>query len=138
MILLTGATGYIGSHTWLELLLAGHRVIGVDNFVNSSPKVLERLKSLAKQTPEFTEGDVCDPIFMAALFNQYPIKGVIHFAALKAVAESVAKPLAYYQNNLLGLLTVLQVMQQHQCKRFVFSSSATVYGDPHRSASRHW
>ena len=130
MILLTGATGYIGSHTWLELLLAEHQVIGIDNFVNSSPQVLQRLEGLAKQVPNFVEGDVCDPIFMAALFNQYPIKGVIHFAALKAVAESVAKPLAYYQNNLLGLLTVLQLMQQHQCKRFVFSSSATVYGDP--------
>ena len=130
MILLTGATGYIGSHTWLELLLAGHRVIGIDNFVNSNPQVLRRLEGLAKQIPEFMEGDVCDPIFMAALFSRYPITGVIHFAALKAVGESVVRPLDYYQNNLLGLLTVLQTMQKFPCRNFVFSSSATVYGDP--------
>ena len=130
MILLTGATGYIGSHTWLELLLAGHRVIGIDNFINSNPQVLRRLEGLAKQIPEFMEGDVCDPIFMTALFSRYPITGVIHFAALKAVGESVVKPLAYYQNNLLGLLTVLQTMQKFPCRNFVFSSSATVYGDP--------
>jgi len=130
MILLTGATGYIGSHTWLELLLAGNRVIGLDNFINSSPLALSRIESLAGQKLEFIEGDVCDRAFLERVFNQYPIKGVIHFAALKAVGESVTQPLRYYQNNLAGLFTLLEVMQAHDCKNFVFSSSATVYGDP--------
>jgi UDP-glucose 4-epimerase len=130
MILLTGATGYIGSHTWLELLLAGNRVIGLDNFINSSPLALARIESLAGQKLEFIEGDVCDRAFLEMVFNQYPIKGVIHFAALKAVGESVTQPLRYYQNNLAGLFTLLEVMQAHDCKNFVFSSSATVYGDP--------
>ena len=130
MILLTGATGYIGSHTWLELLLAGNRVIGLDNFINSSPLALSRIESLANQKLEFIEGDVCDRAFLETVFKKYPIKGVIHFAALKAVGESVTQPLRYYQNNLAGLLTLLEVMQVHECKNFVFSSSATVYGDP--------
>jgi len=130
MILLTGATGYIGSHTWLELLLAGNRVIGLDNFINSSRLALARIESLAGQKLEFIEGDVCDRAFLETIFNQYPIKGVIHFAALKAVGESVTQPLRYYQNNLAGLLTLLEVMQAHDCQNFVFSSSATVYGDP--------
>lgn len=130
MILLTGATGYIGSHTWLELLLAGNRVIGLDNFINSSPLALSRIESLAGQKLEFIEGDVCDRTFLETVFKKYPIKGVIHFAALKAVGESVAHPLRYYQNNLGGLFTLLEVMQAHDCKNFVFSSSATVYGDP--------
>ena len=130
MILLTGATGYIGSHTWLELLLAGNRVIGLDNFINSSRLALARIESLAGQKLEFIEGDVCDKAFLETVFKKYPIKGVIHFAALKAVGESVAQPLRYYQNNLAGLFTLLEVMQANNCKRFVFSSSATVYGDP--------
>ena len=130
MILLTGATGYIGSHTWLELLQAGQRVIGIDNFINSSPLALARIEALAGQKLEFVEGDVCNKAFLESVFKQYPIKGVIHFAALKAVGESVAQPLRYYQNNLAGLLTLLEVMQSHGCKNFVFSSSATVYGDP--------
>ncbi|MBU3670773.1 MAG: UDP-glucose 4-epimerase GalE [Polynucleobacter sp.] len=130
MILLTGATGYIGSHTWLELLQAGQRVIGIDNFINSSPLALARIEALAGQKLEFVEGDVCSKAFLESVFKQYPIKGVIHFAALKAVGESVAQPLRYYQNNLAGLLTLLEVMQSHGCKNFVFSSSATVYGDP--------
>ena len=130
MILLTGATGYIGSHTWLELLQAGQRVIGIDNFINSSPLALARIESLAGQKLEFMEGDVCSKAFLESVFKTYPIKGVIHFAALKAVGESVAQPLRYYQNNLGGLFTLLEVMQSHHCKNFVFSSSATVYGDP--------
>ena len=130
MILLTGATGYIGSHTWLELLLAGNRVIGLDNFINSSPLALSRIESLAGQKLEFIEGNVCDKAFLETVFKKYPIKGVIHFAALKAVGESVAQPLRYYQNNLGGLFTLLEVMQENNCKNFVFSSSATVYGDP--------
>ena len=130
MILLTGAAGYIGSHTWLELLQAGKRVIGIDNFINASPLALGRIESLAGQPLEFMEGDVCDKAFLESVFKKYPIKGVIHFAALKAVGESVAQPLRYYQNNLAGLFTLLEVMQSHDCKNFVFSSSATVYGDP--------
>jgi UDP-glucose 4-epimerase len=130
MILLTGATGYIGSHTWLELLLAGHRVIGVDNFVNSSPKVLPRIETLSNKKLDFVEGDVCDKTFLESIFRNYPIKGVIHFAALKAVGESSENPIKYYENNLGGLLKMLQVMKQYDCRNFVFSSSACVYGDP--------
>ena len=87
MILLTGAAGYIGSHTWLELLQAGKRVIGIDNFINASPLALGRIESLAGQQLEFLEGDVCDKAFLESVFKKYPIKGVIHFAALKAVGE---------------------------------------------------
>jgi len=130
MILLTGATGYIGSHTWLELLLAGNRVLGLDNFINSSRSALSRIATLSGTELEFVEGDVCDQQFLEAVFKKYPIKAVIHFAALKAVGESVAQPLRYYQNNLGGLLTLLEAMQNAECRNFVFSSSATVYGDP--------
>jgi UDP-glucose 4-epimerase len=130
MILLTGATGYIGSHTWLELLLAGHQVIGVDNFINSSPLALGRIETLASQKLNFVEGNVCDKDFLQDIFQKYPIKGVIHFAALKAVGESSANPLRYYENNIGGIIHLLQVMQQHNCHHFVFSSSACVYGDP--------
>lgn len=130
MILLTGATGYIGSHTWLELLLAGNRVLGLDNFINSSRSALSRIATLSGTELEFVEGDVCDQQFLEAVFKKYQIKAVIHFAALKAVGESVAQPLRYYQNNLGGLLTLLEVMQNAECRNFVFSSSATVYGDP--------
>ncbi len=130
MILLTGATGYIGSHTWLELLLAGNRVLGLDNFINSSRSALSRIATLSGAELEFVEGDVCDQQFLEAVFKKYPIKAVIHFAALKAVGESVAQPLRYYQNNLGGLLNLLEVMQNAECRNFVFSSSATVYGDP--------
>ena len=133
MILLTGATGYIGSHTWLELLQARHQVLGVDNFVNSSPKVLARLESLSGQKLEFIQGDVCDPAFLESVFRSHPIKGVVHFAALKAVGESSSNPLRYYQNNLGGLITLLQIMRAHDCRNFVFSSSACVYGDPDES-----
>lgn len=130
MILLTGATGYIGSHTWLELLQAGQRVIGIDNFINSSPKVLARLEKLSGKKLEFLQGDVCDPVFLESVFQSFPIKGVVHFAALKAVGESYSNPLLYYENNISGLIALLQVMQKHSCHHFVFSSSACVYGDP--------
>ncbi|SEK51990.1 UDP-glucose 4-epimerase [Roseateles sp. YR242] len=129
-ILLTGATGYIASHTWLALLAAGYRVIGVDNFSNSSPKVLERLAELSGQTPLFEKLDVCDAAALETVFADYKPAAVVHFAAYKAVGESTAKPLSYYRNNLDGLLTVCEVMQRHGCKRIVFSSSATVYGQP--------
>ena len=129
-ILLTGATGYIGSHTWVELLAAGFQVVGLDNFCNSNPKVLERIALISGQKPIFYEADVRDPSALNALFKQHPIVGGIHFAALKAVGESVSLPLSYYDNNLNGLLNPLAVMGQHHCKKLVFSSSACVYGDP--------
>ena len=129
-VLLTGATGYIASHTWLALQAAGFRVVGVDNFSNSSPEVLNRLKALSGEVPVFEQVDVCDPVAMNAVFSQHSIDAVVHFAAFKAVAESVQKPLAYYRNNLGGLLTLCEAMQQHACKTLVFSSSATVYGTP--------
>lgn len=129
-ILLTGATGYIASHTWLALLAAGYRVVGVDNFSNSSPQVLDRLAELSGQTPLFEKLDVCDGAALDAVFNEYKPAAVVHFAAFKAVGESTAKPLSYYRNNLDGLLTVCETMRRHDCKRIVFSSSATVYGQP--------
>ena len=129
-ILLTGATGYIASHTWLALLAAGYDVIGVDDFSNSSPAVLTRLAQLSGQAPRFERRDVCDTAAMHALFASTHIDGVVHFAAAKAVGESVARPLHYYANNVGGLLSVCRAMQGHGCKRFIFSSSATVYGEP--------
>ena len=129
-VLLTGATGFIGSHTWLSLLAAGYRVLGVDNFSNSVPEVLKRLETLSGGAPEFVRADVCDAAAMDALLAREPIEAVVHFAAFKAVGESAAKPLAYYANNVGGLLTLSQAMARHGCKTLVFSSSATVYGKP--------
>ena len=131
-ILLTGATGYIASHTWLALQAAGFDVVGVDNFANSSRIVLQRLAELGGQAPVFIEADVCERAAMDAVFRQHRIDAVVHFAAHKAVGESVQKPLEYYRNNLGGLINVAQAMQDHGCKRLVFSSSATVYGQPER------
>ncbi|MEK8045013.1 UDP-glucose 4-epimerase GalE [Ideonella margarita] len=129
-VLLTGATGYIGSHTWLSLLAAGFQVVGVDDFSNSSPEVLKRLEALSGQQPDFVQLNVCDPVAMDALFAARRIDAVVHFAAFKAVGESTAKPLEYFQNNLGGLLNTCQAMRRHGVKRIVFSSSATVYGQP--------
>jgi len=131
-ILLTGATGYIASHTWLALQLAGHAVVGVDDFSNSSPEVLSRIGELGGRTPVFERASVCDEAAMESLFQRHRIDACVHFAAFKAVGESAAQPLSYYANNLGGLLTVCRTMQRHGVKRFVFSSSATVYGDPDR------
>jgi UDP-glucose 4-epimerase len=130
LILLTGAAGYIGSHTWLALLAAGHRVVGVDNFVNSSPRVLARLSELAGQPVLFERTDVCDAAALDAVFARHRFDAVVHFAALKAVGESTERPLDYYGNNIGGLLNTCRVMRAHGVGRFVFSSSATVYGDP--------
>lgn len=127
-ILLTGATGYIGSHTWLALAAAGYDVVGVDDFSNSDPQVLDRLRSLLGHTPVFARADVRDAAALAALFARYPIEATMHFAAAKAVGESTQQPLRYYANNLGGLLTVCETMRRHGARRFVFSSSATVYG----------
>jgi UDP-glucose 4-epimerase len=131
-ILLTGATGYIASHTWLALLAAGYEVVGVDDFSNSSPEVLNRLQELSGCAPVFERANVCDAAAMEGLFRRHRIDATVHFAAFKAVGESTARPLAYYGNNLGGLLTVCGAMQRHGASRFVFSSSATVYGEPER------
>jgi UDP-glucose 4-epimerase len=129
-ILLTGATGYIASHTWLALWQAGFDVVGVDDFSNSSPLVLQKLQHLGGKSTQFERVNVCDPVAMQGVFDRHRIDATVHFAALKAVGESSIHPLAYYANNLGGLLNVCQVMQARQVGRFVFSSSATVYGDP--------
>lgn len=130
-ILLTGATGYIASHTWLALQAAGYAVVGVDDFSNSSPEVLNRLATLSGQAPEFERADVCDAAAMDAVFQRHgPIAAVVHFAAFKAVGESTTMPLAYYRNNIGGLINVCETMRRHGCSRIVFSSSATVYGAP--------
>jgi UDP-glucose 4-epimerase len=129
-VLLTGATGYIASHTWLALLAAGFKVLGVDNFSNSSPEVLNRLRLLSGQTPLFEQADVCDGAAMQSLFQRHRIDAAVHFAAFKAVGESNRKPLDYYANNLGGLITLCQTMARHDCRALVFSSSATVYGKP--------
>ena len=129
-ILLTGATGYIGSHTWVALLEAGYEVVGVDDFSNSAPVVLDRIAELSGQTPEFVQLNVTDAAAMSRVMAATPVEAVVHFAAFKAVGESTQKPLAYYANNLGGLINTCQVMRDHGCHRLVFSSSATVYGEP--------
>ncbi len=131
-ILLTGATGYIASHTWLALRAAGFEVLGLDNFSNSSPEVLNRIKALSGDTPRFEQADVRDAAALDSVFSRHRIDAVVHFAAFKAVGESVQKALAYYANNIGGLLNLCQTMDRHGCKSLVFSSSATVYGKPER------
>ena len=128
-ILITGGAGFIGSHTAVSLLNAGQDIVIVDNLYNSSPKVIDRIERITGKRPVFVEADCCDRAAMDRLFSDYDITGVIHFAGLKAVGESVEKPLLYYRNNLDSTLTVLEVMREHNCHQFVFSSSATVYGD---------
>ncbi|ESH93655.1 UDP-glucose 4-epimerase [Cupriavidus sp. HPC(L)] len=130
-LLLTGATGYIASHTWVALLAAGYDVVGLDNLSNSNRAVVDRIATISGKTPRFVEGDVRDRALLDRLFAEHKIGGAIHFAALKAVGESVAQPLAYYDNNLNGLLTLCASMQGAGVKTLVFSSSATVYGNPH-------
>ncbi|MFZ2649858.1 MAG: UDP-glucose 4-epimerase GalE [Burkholderiaceae bacterium] len=129
-ILLTGAAGYIASHTWLALQAAGFDVVGVDNFSNSSPQVLNRLERIGAATPDFVRADVCDASALDSVFARRRIAATVHFAAHKAVGESTAKPLEYYANNLGSLLSLCQVMHRRGCKTLVFSSSATVYGKP--------
>ena len=131
-ILLTGATGYIGSHTWLALAAAGFEVLGVDDFSNSSPQVLERLHVLLGHVPQFERASVCDAAAMAALLRRHRIDAAVHFAASKSVGESVARPLVYYANNLGGLIALCEAMRTRGGQRLVFSSSATVYGQPER------
>ncbi|RTE65226.1 UDP-glucose 4-epimerase GalE [Amphritea opalescens] len=129
-ILVTGGAGYIGSHAVVMLLNAGYEVVVYDNLCNSRPEVFNRIETIAGKRPTFVEGDIRDRASLDALFSKYTIESVIHFAGLKAVGESVEKPLLYYKNNVEGSLTLFDVMASHDCKRIVFSSSATVYGDP--------
>ena len=130
MILVTGGTGYIGSHTCVELMTAGEEVLLLDNLCNSRADVVARLQQITGKQALFETGDIRDEALLERLFSQYPIKAVIHFAGLKAVGESVSEPLRYYDNNVSGTLTLLQVMARHDVKTLVFSSSATVYGEP--------
>ncbi|MDN5354231.1 MAG: UDP-glucose 4-epimerase [Candidatus Cloacimonadota bacterium] len=129
-ILVTGGTGYIGSHTVVELMQAGHRVVIIDNLSNSKQEVLNRISNLTGNKPKFYQEDIRDSAALHKIFQENHIEAVIHFAGLKAVGESVAKPLAYYENNVNGSLVLLQVMTQYNIKDIVFSSSATVYGEP--------
>ena len=130
-ILVTGGTGYIGSHTVVELMQKGYDVVIVDNLSNSNQAVLDGITAIVGSTPDFVLADCCDTAAMDAIFAQYnDIEGVIHFAASKAVGESVEQPLMYYRNNLMSLVTVLEVMKKHNVKNIVFSSSCTVYGQP--------
>ncbi|MEA3299209.1 MAG: UDP-glucose 4-epimerase GalE [Pseudomonadota bacterium] len=129
-VLVTGGAGYIGSHTVVALQQAGHRVLVLDNFSNSSPRVFERIARITGTAPPWVAGDIRDGAVLDRVFGEHDIDGVIHFAGLKAVGESVAEPLRYYRNNLAGTLSLLDAMARHRCRRLVFSSSATVYGDP--------
>lgn len=129
-ILVTGGAGYIGSHTVVELLAQGYEPIIVDNFSNSERTVLDRLEQLTNKTLICHEGDCTDREFMNSVFQQHNPEGAIHFAAFKAVGESVEKPLAYYQNNIDSLIVLLESMRDHDCEKLVFSSSCTVYGQP--------
>lgn len=128
-VLLTGGTGYIGSHTAVELINAGKDVVIVDNLSNSKEDVIDKIKQITGKQVKFYKADILDKVAMDKIFTENEIEAVIHFAGLKAVGESVEKPLEYYHNNIVGTLVLLDVMKNHNCKKIVFSSSATVYGD---------
>ncbi len=127
-ILVTGGAGYIGSHTVVELLEKGYCPIVLDNFSNSKPEALENIKKITGKDFKFYEGDITKPEDLEKVFSENNIQAVIHFAGYKAVGESVDKPLEYYDNNITGTIKLIEAMRNHNCKRFVFSSSATVYG----------
>lgn len=129
-VLVTGGAGYIGTHTVVELQNAGYDVVVIDNFSNSSPKSLKRVEALTGKPVPFYEADILDRDKLNEIFTKEQIDSCINFAGLKAVGESVAKPWEYYENNIAGTLTLVDVMRQHGVKNFIFSSSATVYGDP--------
>lgn len=131
-ILVTGGAGYIGSHTVVELLNKGEDLVIVDNFVNSKPEVLDRIKKITGKDFKFYEVDILDEEGLSKVFEENDIESVIHFAGLKAVGESVVKPIEYYHNNITGTLVLLKLMKKYNCNRIVFSSSATVYGTPER------
>lgn len=130
-ILVTGGTGYIGSHTCVELIKSGHEVVIVDNLYNSSITVLDAIEHITKVKPTFYQVDILDKIALNQVFVEHKFDAVIHFAGYKAVGESVSIPLTYYQNNVAGSLNLYEIMKKHNVKKLVFSSSATVYGDPH-------
>lgn len=130
-ILVTGGAGYIGSHTVVELMQEGHEVVIVDNFYNSKPEALDNIAKITGKRPAFYEVDCCDLEAMEKVFQDNQIDGAIHFAGYKAVGESVQKPMEYYQNNLLSTLVLCQLLRKYNCKNLIFSSSATVYGNPH-------
>lgn len=129
-VLLTGGAGYIGSHTYVELVQAGYQPVILDNFSNSNPVVLDRLQKITGKPVIFEHGNVADTVQVQSLIQYHQISAVIHFAAFKAVGDSVDKPLSYYANNLGGMISLLQAMDATNCHTLVFSSSATVYGDP--------
>ncbi len=129
-VLVTGGAGYIGSHTCVELLQAGYEIAVVDNFDNSKPEAVNRVRELTGKSFSFYEADVRNKEALRKIFEKEKVDAVIHFAALKAVGESVKFPLKYYDNNLISTLTLLEVMDEYRVKNFVFSSSATVYGNP--------
>ena len=129
-VLVTGCCGYIGSHTCVELLNNNYKVIGLDNFSNSKKDVLDKINILTDKKIKFYEGNMLDEDFLRKIFKENKIDGVIDFAAYKAVGESVKKPVEYYINNVSSILTLLKVMKEFNCKKLVFSSSATVYGNP--------
>ena len=129
-ILVTGGAGFIGSHTVVELLKKGEKIIIVDNFCNSSPEALENIRKITNKDFKFYEVDLLDEENLEKVFKENNIESVIHFAGLKAVGESVAKPIEYYHNNITGTLILLKLMKKYNCKKIVFSSSATVYGNP--------
>lgn len=129
-ILVTGGAGFIGSHTVVELQNAGYEVVVVDNLSNSSEKSLDRVKEITGKEVKFYQADILDGSALETIFENHIIDACIHFAGLKAVGESVAKPWEYYNNNITGTLNLIDVMRKHHCKNLIFSSSATVYGDP--------
>ena len=129
-ILVTGGAGFIGSHTCVELLENGYEVVIVDNFINSKPEALNRIKQITGKDFKFYEADLLDKAAVETIFKENKIDAVIHFAGLKAVGESVAQPIRYYHNNITGTLILCQVMQEAGVRKIVFSSSATVYGSP--------
>lgn len=129
-ILLPGGAGYIGSHTAVELLNSGKDIVIIDNFSNSKPEVLEKIKTITGKDFKFYEVDYKDKTALEKVFSENKIDAVINFAGYKAVGESVKKPIEYYENNIGGCLALLDVMRKYNCKKFIFSSSATVYGDP--------
>ncbi|CFQ29569.1 UDP-glucose 4-epimerase GalE [Yersinia bercovieri] len=128
-VLVTGGSGYIGSHTCVQLIKTGHKPVILDNLCNSKSSVLDRINCLTGYTPQLYQGDIRDRALLDKIFAAHPISSVIHFAGLKAVGESVSKPLEYYNNNVYGTLVLLEAMRAAQVKNFIFSSSATVYGD---------
>lgn len=130
-ILVTGGAGYIGSHTCVELIESGYKAVVVDNLCNSSSESLKRIEKLSGKSIPFYKADVRDKSALSQVFKQHSVNGVMHFAGLKAVSESVERPIEYYGTNVSGVLSLIEVMREFNCNTFVFSSSATVYGNPH-------